>query len=53
MITNNNRQSAEIKAKKLGSEIEEWIGTRKNIEERNSTAENSQAKVFSSRCSPC
>ena len=41
------------KIKKLESEIEEWRTMYKNIENYNSTAENSVAKVFSSRCPPC
>ena len=41
------------KIKKLESEIEEWRTMYKNIENYNSTAENSVAKVFSSRCPLC
>ena len=49
MITNYNRQLAESKVKNWGVKR-----TSKNIEKKNNpTAENSLAKVFSSRCPPC
>ena len=53
MNTNYNRQLAESKVKTFESEIEEWKRTYDNIDKHNPTAENTLAKVVSSRCPSC